>query len=259
MKNKIGIIIIFILITISLFFSLIYLPYIDSNSTYVIVENNTIWKNNNGIWSNSNLRNLKRISFEEFYSFSSEGYIGKTYLDYDNELKIYNSNFEEISLTNGILSVKTNTLLKNTTTAKFYDEIDDADYPYIEEVLNKYSINYDSYMTSLKYTIDLNNDGEEDTIYSISNFYTEEDKAQAFSIIFSVINSNIEIIDYVIVDEKEELKTKASYLRYIADVDYDNNYEFIILKTSYGDVKNDCYIMYKYHSDSNKYIKLIGC
>lgn len=259
MKNKIGIIVIFILIIVSLIFSLIYLPYIDNNMIYVVVEDNTVWKSNGNKWSNSSLRKLKRMSFDKFYSFDSKEYIGETYLSYDKNLEIYNSNFEEISLTNGLLSIKTSTSLKNTDVAKFYNDIDDSDYPYIEEIFNKYSINEDGEMTILKYIIDLDKDGKEDFVYSISNFYNDEEKSQAFSIIFSVINGNIEIIEDNIVDAEEELKEKALYLKYIVDVDSDDNYEFIILKTSFGNIEGDCNVMYKYDSNSNKYIKLIGC
>lgn len=259
MKNKIGIVVIFILIIVSFIFSLVYLPYFDNNMIYVVVEDNTVWKSNGEKWSNSNLRKLKRMSFNKFYSFSTKEYIGETYLNYDENLEIYNSNFESVSLTDGLLSIKTNALLKNTNIAKFYNDIDDSDYSYVEEIFNKYSINEDGEMTILKYIVDLDKDGKEDKVYSISNFYNDEEKSQAFSIIFSVINDNIEIIEDTIVDASEELKEKALYLRYIVDIDSDDNYEFIILKTSYGNVENDCNAMYKYDSNSGKYIKLIGC
>lgn len=259
MKNKIGITIVFLLLIISLIFSLIYLPYINNNSIYVVVEDKAVWRNIGGKWSNSSIRKLKRMSFNEFYSFDTKGYVGKTYLNYNEQMEVYNNNFEKISLTNGLLSIKTNTGLKNTKVAKFYNDIDDSDYPYIYKVLEKFSIKEELSITALKYTIDLNNDGKEDKIYSISNFYNGEEKDQAYSIIFSVINDNIEIIEKVVVDKNEELKTQTLYLRYIVDVDSDNNYEFIILKTSYGNSQYDCNVMYKYDSNLEKYIKLIGC
>lgn len=258
-NNKIWIIVIFILIIASFIFSLVYLPYFDNNMIYVVVEDNTVWKSNGKKWSNSSLRKLKRMSFDKFYSFDSKKYIGETYLNYDKELDVYNKNFEKLSLTYGILSIKSNLPLKNTKAVDFYDDIDDSDYPYLEEIFNKYSIDEDGEMTNLKYIVDLNNDGKEDSIYNISNFYNDEEKSQAFSIIFSVINDNIEIIESTIIDASEELKEKNSYLKYIADVDSDGDYEIIILKTSYGNDKNDCNAMYKYDSNSNKYIKLIGC
>lgn len=259
MKNKIGIIVIFILIIISFIFSLIYLPYIDNNMLYVVVEDNTVWKSNGKKWSNSNLRKLKRMSFDKFYSFDAKEYIGHTYLDYNKSLDIYNSNFEKVSLTNGLLSIKTNKPIKNKNTAKLYNDIDELDYPYLEQIFNKYSISENEEMTTFKYTIDLNKDGKEDAVYSISNFYNDAEKSKAFSIIFSVINDNIEVIEDNIVDPKDELKDKALYLKYIVDVDSDDNYELIILKTSYGNVKNDCNAMYKYDNNTNKYVKLIGC
>lgn len=249
----------FILIIISLVFSFIYIPYVNNNSTYVVVEDNTVWKKTGDKWTTSNIRNLKRLSFDEFYSFNTREYMGKTYLNYTDELEVYDNNFEKISLTNGLLSVKSKNGLKNKKTAKYFDDIDESDHSYIDEVLEKYSITDEGTMTALRYTIDLNNDGNEDIIYSISNFYNDEEKAQAFSIIFSVIDDNIEIINSKIVDASEELKEKALYLRYIADVDSDDNYELIILETAFGDIENDCNEMYKYNNSSNKFVKLIGC
>lgn len=258
MKNKIGIIIVVLLIIISLIFSLGY-SYTSKNSIYVVVEDKTVWKKSGDKWTNSSLRNLKRMSFDEFSSFDIKEYLGKTYLHYDKQLEVYNKNYEKISVTNGLLSIKTPTELKNTKVAEYDDVLVHEDDEYIKTALEKYSINDVLSLDILKYRIDLNHDGKDDTIYSISNFYNEEEKTQAYSIVFSVINENVEIIEKVLVDASDELKTQALYLRYVVDVDSDDNYEFIILKTSYGNTENDCNVMYKYDNDSNKYVKLIGC
>ncbi len=259
MKNKIEIIVIITLILISILISGVFIPYINNNSIYVVVEDKAVWRKFGNKWTNLNIRNLRRLSFEQFDSFSTKEYIGKTYLDYEDSLNVYSSDFEKLSLDSGILSIKTKFDIKNKKSATFFNDIDDTDYPYVQEVLEKYNLLNEENIEYLKYTIDINNDGEEDTIYSMSNFYNESEKNQAFSILFSVINDNIEIIESKIVSADDELNEKSMYLRYVVDVDNDDNLEIVILKTAFGDVKSDCYTMYKYDITSNKYIKLIGC
>ena len=258
MKNKMGITIIISLIIISLIFSL-GSSYTNKNSVYVVVEDKTVWKKTGSKWTNSSLRNLKRMSFDEFYSFGIREYLGKTYLHYDKQLEVYDKNYEKIDVTNGLLSIKTPDELKNTKVAEYDDVLVPEDDDYVKKVLEKYSISDIQSLDIFKYRIDIDHDGKNDTVYNINNFYNGEEKNQAYSVVFSVINDNIDVIDKIVVDASDELKSPTLYLRYVVDVDSDDNYEFIILKTSYGNSENDCNVMYKYDNDSNKYVKLIGC
>ncbi len=257
MKKNIGIGIIAILIIISIMFSYIYIPYINKNSVFVIISKNTIWRKTKNDWKSVSIRNLPKFSYKELYSFYGNDYIGKTYNDYSENLNVYNKNFENINLNNELLSIMSNEKIKKMDKVSTSTEADELDLANINNVLKKYSIKSDYQMT--KYLVDIDNDGNLDKIYNITNFYMNENDSNVFSIAFSVMNKNIEIIDYIVAKKEEELKEKTININHVVDIDNDKQYEIIISKSSYGDVKNDCNSLYKYDSSKNAYVKIIGC
>jgi hypothetical protein len=256
MKKNIGIIIVIILILFSFIFSFIIVPYVNNKSVFVIIGDNTIWKKTNDSWKSVSVRSLPKFSYSKVYSYNGSNYIGETYNDYSDDLIVYDKNYEQIELTSELLSIKTSEKLKSTKSVYNSDE-EEWDSEYINKVLEKYSIT-EEYEVN-KYVIDVNNDGNQDTIFNISNFYLNDEDETSYSIIFSVINDNIDIIDSVIVSKDEELKTQTINLNHVVDLDNDGEYEIIITKASYGNSDDVCNTMYKYDISSNKYIKIIGC
>lgn len=258
MKKKIAMIITIFLVVVCLLVCLLYIPYIKNNSIYVIIENNAIWRNTNGKWSNVNSRELKRMSFDKFYFFDRNNYLGESYLNYIDYIEVYDKNYQKVVLGDGALLIKSPIPLKNTKIINYYEDITESESEYIDDILSKYSLKMEDDIEVIKYIVDLNKDGEEDILYNISNFYSDEEEDQAFSIIFAVIGEKTEIIDSVIVDKSEELSVYSTNLRYVIDIDSDDNYEIMVLKSIFGG-ENDCYDMYKYDYNLGKFIKLIGC
>lgn len=257
MKKSIGIIVIGFLIMISMVFMYIYIPYLRKNSTFVIVNENTIWMKKNDKWKNVSKRHIVRFSYDKLYSFDGSSYIGETYNDYSKNLTIYNKNYEPIILKNQLLSIMSSEKPLSIKILQSATEADELDSINIDNVLNKYSIQSDYQMT--KYLVDIDNDSNLDEIYNITNFYMNDNDSQVFSIVFSVINENIEIIDHVVVSKEEELKEKSININHVVDVDNDKQYEIILSRSSFGDVKNDCNSLYKYNTSKKIYEKIIGC
>ncbi len=225
----------------------------------MIIGNSTVWKYKDNKWMESNLNKLKRLSFKEAYVYNGYNQIlENAYLNLTKDgLEIYSKNYENIEMNSNVLSVIGPKKVK-VGNLEMMDTITEYDEQYINDVLNKYSIDISiNNMLTYKNVIDINNDGNEDYLFNISNFYTEGEKDVAFSIIFCVINNNIKIVDKVIVDVNKELSEKAIYLTNIIDYNEDNIYEIIVNKTRYGDIRNDCHAMYKYVN--GKYEKIIGC
>lgn len=103
------------------------------------------------------------------------------------------------------------------------EELNEEDYKYLLNILNSKNINIDVYLTlNIKYTLDLNGDGNLETIYSVSNNYDTE-LGKLFSII--VIKNNNIIIQYNEFDSEYD-----SYIPYIyfIDLDKDNKVDMII-------------------------------
>ena len=259
MIKKIGMPLLLTLIIISLGYSLIYYPFIKSNNYYVIISDKEIFKVHNNKWSKISNRNINRLSFGNSYSINNNRFIGKTYLNSSKDnLEIYDNTYQKISVSDTLITINTNKKIEDIKIASFFDSIDDVDMNNVNNILKRYSLENEMFNLNLKYIADLNNDGNDDIIYSISNFYDTEDKSKAFSIIFSCINDNLEVIDEVIVDKADELNSKSLYLKNISDIDIDDKYELIVANTSYGN-DNVCYSIYRYDTSSNNFVKLIEC
>lgn len=259
MIKKIGMPLILILIIISLGYSLIYYPLIKSNNDYVIISDKEIFKVQNSKWSKISNRNINRLSFGNSYSINNNRFIGKTYLNSSKDnLEIYDNAYQKISVSDTLITINTNKKIENMKIALIDDLIDDVDMNNVNNILKRYSLENERFNLYLKYITDLNNDGSDDIIYSISNFYDTEDKSKAFSIIFSSINDNLEVIDEVIVDKADELNSKSLYLKNVSDIDMNDKYELIVENTSYGN-DNVCYSIYRYDTSSNNFVKLIEC
>lgn len=257
MKKNIGIIVIGLLIMISMVFMYIYIPYLRKNSTFVIVNDNTIWMQKNEKWKNISKRHIVRFSYDKLYSFDGSSYIGETYNDYSKNLTIYNKNYEPIILKNEILSIMSKEKPINTNENQFLEILGEMDYTSINEILNKYSIKEKFQIK--KYLIDIDNDGNIDGLFSINNFYMNDNDSKVFSIIFSNINGNVEVLDKVIISKDEELKTKSIDINHVIDIDNDKKYEVILSKSSFGNVENDCNELYEFDSVKNAYVRVLGC
>lgn len=257
MKKK-GIPVLIVLLIIGLGYSLICVPFIKSNNDYVIINDKDIFKVTNNKWTKISKRNIDRLSFSNSYSLNGDSFIGKTYLNKTkDDFEIYDSAYQKINVTDTLITLNTKKeidIIKVADSSAAFDEVDEDN---IYNILKKYSLD-ETFNYNIKYIVDLNNDGEDDIIYSISNFYDEDNKGKVFSLIFSSINDNIEMIDEVIVDSSDEYSTNTIYLKGVVDIDLDNNYELIIANTSYGN-NNTCYSIYRYDVSSNSFPKLIGC
>lgn len=259
MIKKIGIPVLISLLIIGLCYSLIYVPFINSKNDYVIINDKDIFKITNNKWTKINKRNINRLSFSNSYSLIGDKFIGKTYLNSNKDnFEIYDSAYQKIDATDTLITLNTKKEIEDIKIAKQYNAFDDVDMQNVNNILKRYSLDDESFSVTLKYITDLNNDGEDDIIYSISNFYDQDNRSKAFSLIFSSINNNIEMIDEVIVDSADEYSTSTIYLKSVLDIDQDNNYELIISNASYGN-DNNCYSIYRYDTGSNSFEKLIGC
>lgn len=259
MIKKIGIPSLVVLLIIGLSYSLIYIPFIKSNNDYVIINDKDIFKVTNSKWTKINKRNIDRLSFSNSYSLDGDNFVGKTYINSNKDnFEIYDSEYQKINIADTLITLNTKKDIKDIKTAKQYNTFGDDDMVNVNSILKRYSLNDETFNVTLKYVTDLNNDGEDDIIYSISNFYDQDNKSKVFSLIFSSINDNIEMIDEVIVDVAEEYSSNTIYLKSVVDIDQDNNYELIISNTTYGN-DNSCYSIYRYDISSNSFTKLIGC
>ena len=185
--------------------------------------------------------------------FIDSQYKGMAYYTYgiEDNINLYDEKFNKITPTDNLVIIKSNNKYSNGNVVETNDLKTDEN---IILVLEKYSLPTSQNLDINKYKVDINNDGESDYLYGISNFFKENENCDKY---FSVINEQIEIIESKIVDSNKQLEANVKYLKSIIDVDKDGDYELIILNTAYS--QPNTYCMKKYNTKNATFENLIDC
>lgn len=172
----------------------------DINTKYIIFADGNHLKND-GKW---NIINNDDIPNKKYKVVQDGNVVLESKLDV-LEKEIYAGNVRIISDTIAYRG--------NNIENKYYRDVDfeESDYQYLNQILNQKGINIDSHYLSFlyKYEIDLNNDGNNETIYAIANHYDIE-IGQLFSL---VMIKNGEIIDFSTFED--EFDAYIPYLYFI--------------------------------------------
>ena len=248
---KKSLIIILLIVYLTCIITIIY-SYSDKN--YILFGTNTIVTYKNGEISKiKKTKNInRRIDYEKMYVYNDQ--FDEYYVNmYDEDglpfYDIYNKNYELIYLDKPLLAYKGNININVAKSNIVYD-MDNNDIAIIEKALKNKGINSEI-LDSSKGIIDIDNDGEKETIYSVNNYGSINDKEIYFYNFIKESDNNIIDIDLTFENDKNSLTIPRKYLKWIIDLDSDNNYE-IILSNTIGDDSIVYYDFYKYDNNSKK-------
>lgn len=239
--------ILIVLISLNLIF--LILSHIQENTySFLILDQDTIWKYSTKDVKQINKSKIKKLSYEKVKIYSENVFDG--YYDVNNN-KIYNSYLEPIAFSsNTIINKGTNKIQNysyNITTA-----INKEDEKNIIDVLESIGIQAEiQNLSSLKYQI-----SENEILYSITPLESNIDD-DSYSVVF--INSNG--INNVIYNKSrnDNKDYRLSSLNRVIDMNNDGNLEIILLSDIAGSAGNECYSLYQFNSIKQKYESIIDC
>lgn len=220
--------------------------------TTILLNPDTIFEYNNKNWIKVNSGHISDYNWKEFDVFLDSTYKGKKLVWHDDQWYIFEKNKSAINYTENFIGIKAN---YEINVYKFEVENDTSkDYAY--ELLSDYNLPLSSELTvNDKINVDLDNDGEEEEIYMISNaFPIESEPDTIFSNVFMIKNKQ----KYSILEQHEQGDVYSGCLpniNSIIDVDNDNNYE-IVLTCSRFSAQDPINTIYKF--DKTKFNKVIS-
>ena len=203
-------------------------------TTKLIVGNSSVWELSNKQWTNIvTSMELKEFSWSFYNIYEDNKDIGKYYLWYDDEeWFVFDKKKEPINLEGKLLAYQANYKipLKEFTSEQIND------FSKIEKNLSNKNIDIDSELTVSSFVeIDIDNDGNDEVIYLISNAFPEEsDPDEIFTYVFMKKDNST----YVMYDEREENTGYVGckpYINYVLDIDEDKKYEIILSCGKYSD------------------------
>lgn len=249
MKQKI-IIFIFVIVYISLILS--YIVSINKNN-YIVMGTSTFiyYDKNNNIKSIKYKDNIdKSLNYEKFKVYIDNEF-NDYYVTFNNDshvpyINIYTMSNEIYYSNTYFLGYIGNLNLNVSTPTRVSNE--EIDKNKLSKILKSKSLE-DSNLFLTMQQMDIDNDGDKETIYTVSNISLKDSYYYTF-----LIESDGTVIDInlVINDEKTSIKSRHAWS---IDLDKDNNYEIILARNS-GDDTITYFDIYKYDS-SNKTIKLM--
>lgn len=205
-KNKkkliIGIVLFFVLIAIGVY---LFLIIAKKNDTYLIFNDSGAFKYEDNKWTTFN-NEEDSIFDKQFNVYIDNEYKGRYEIRYVNDMWYYfdeNNDSQDFSGELFAYNSKDDITLANIKK----QEIDENDIFYINDILTdadiKMDIN-DYYRINEKVNFDIDSDGNEETIYAISNADVMENQDKVFSTVFYVKNNKVHTLKLDVYDSDEE-------------------------------------------------------
>ncbi len=199
----------------------------DKEETTIIIGNDTIWNYSDRRWmAISNPTTKDNLNWLDYEVYLDSKYIGKYYLwSDDNKWYIFDSNKKAVNKEGSLIAYRANYEIK----VKDFETKQIRNNYHAQQVLKNNNLSTSSkYTVSEETSIDLDNDGKNETIYFISNaFALDFNPDTMFSFVFMVKNSKIYPI-YTDVAPNYANNGCKPYLSAVIDVDNDNTYELVV-------------------------------
>ncbi len=237
-----------ILILIGIFLNIFFIIRninID-NSSYMILDDKNIWKIDNYSVKKVSKSIIKKINNSSAKLYSNQDING--IVSTSNIIKFYNSSFQEEKTTNSIIVVGDATIVNKTYLIN--TEMNNSDIQIINRYINLKSLDFNISELVIK-KISLNN---KNTLYSIQSLSAERIGKNGFSSIILYSNDSITSIY-----ENFSSDYRVSTLDKVVDINNDGNEDLILLSDVHNSSGYECYSLYQFNSNSNKYEPIINC
>lgn len=245
MKKFLLYFLIIVLIVINLYL-ICFDVYSSIKHSYIIFDNNNILKIDDKRIKKIDSKNLKKINYSNVEicdDFCISGYINN-----DEYLEVYNENYEKIYLSPTSFIKKGEVEIENYS-QKSINNITTDDEILISKILYENNIEYnieDLFITKIKIN-------DRSSAYSLEPYSTGGPSNNNLSLIFVSNESEYEII-YM-----KKNSPRLSTLNKVMDINKDNLIEIILLSDVPGSAGNECYSLYQFNKETNKYEPIINC
>lgn len=223
----------------------------SDEADYILFANNQIWKYSNSEFFDV-LDNINIVGQKKFYIYDNGTYKGYFNLGlYESKIYLFDDDDNSYKYDGELMGFTDNN--KHKVVNLLSQQLDDNDTLFIQKEFNKNNLEYQyiNLNNVNKYVADIDNDGENEIIYNISNMLDEEKQGKGYSLIFINDSDKIyELIKDIKSNQKSLLDGYGYYMNNIADLNGDGKLDFIIAKSEYGS-SNLCYMLIE--SVKNKY------
>ena len=230
----------------------IFLPgYLSRKGTLYIVTSSFKIKYKDGKWSN--IVDKNEYITKEFDIYESDSYLGEFDLLNTDSSMIYYGDKDSTKHSDNIFAYRGSKSLE-LLHPEITNKISDSDNAIISEALINENINYNGDINLFsRMSIDLDNDGNDEYIYYVSNYYQNNVK-EYFYLFFMYKNNKVYTIEKVVADANDIYDYRIFGPYKIIDFKKDGKYE-LIYTGNYPNGSNDSECVKLYNLNKNKIIK----
>ena len=255
MKNKKTIITIIIIMVTYLVLAVVLFGLDNFLSIFqkvnIVLSTGDKWQLKNGKWSD--IEDEKDYNWKKFNVYIDNQLLGKYDLLYNNKWYIYDKKRNSIKYDGKLLGITGN---KKYEIIDFQNQdFDTTGENLLKKILNEKNIDYpDEFTYTSRVTMDIDGDGKEEDIYTVSNAFTyETDVNKKFSIIF-INDDKLYVLYEKYADIENQYDLCVPKVNSIIDIGKDSKYELIFECTYFSEIGR-CASMYEFKDGIYKEIK----
>ena len=228
-----------IAIILVIYFAVFFLIYGISNikngqrEITILVGDNTIWNYSDKSWLNiTRKETIESLNWQEYKVFLDNKYFGEYSMWYsENKWYAFKSDKSAVKMEGELIAYRSNYDLK----IKQFEIKENNNNTYVHQVLKDNDLSTSSRMTvNNVVNFDIDNDGIEEQIYTISNAFASDFYPDTiFSIVFMVKEEKIYSM-YTNIQKANYGNGCKPYIRSFLDIDDDNKHEVILTCAKYS-------------------------
>ena len=244
MKDRNAKVILTILVIYLIIMLILFLPnYLRNKHDKLYILSGTFVKikYENGKWSN--ITDSNDYKLKEFMVYENNQYKGNYKVLLSNRFYLYDSSGTSIDY-EGPLFAYNGTMKMDVVGIETMDEISEADSYIIEQLFSSKGITYNGKFNLFqKTTLDVDNDGQLETIYCINNYYVEDAPDQVVSIIFMNKNGKNIILEEKVISVDKIYEEPSYEIHKILDIKNDKKYELLFTQNYFSEPEKECAIL----------------
>ena len=222
----------------------------------IVIGNNSVFAYKNKNWNHLNVENktLKEFNWQEFDVYSAGEKLGKYSLWYDSKWYAFDKNRKAKNIYDDFIGIHTNYEMKVLS----YQEESFTSSDYVTQILSENKLPTNSQFTSsYKIDFDIEEDGELEELYVITNVFSMDfNPEKIFSIVFVVKGDSIYYL-YKDIRRNDNFNGCKPFVQTILDADNDNNYEVLMSCREYS-VSAQTDFLYKYDLEKDEFKILVS-
>ena len=215
---------VFSIILLASFLNIIYASE-ENNDKYLIIDNISVWKYKDNTWYNTSIPNNDNY----YLTYIDNKYLGMHKIKGQSKYILYDNNNNIVQYSGELFAYSNNFNIKNETF--IIDEISDEKLKEVNSILDM-NLNKNDLSINEWVSIDLDNNGAEDEIISVSNLDALDEQSKYFNLVYIILNNgNKQILINENIEERDVLNAPIYKIKYIFSID--SNYDNLILEEGY--------------------------